>query len=216
MKIFLSLLFIFLTSFRSLGQTSPGVILPTYNDKYSDFIKKLESGQTEINYKEFRESFIESEQFKKASEGEKIYDSLEKEVYGYIKNKNYQEVIRTAKLMLGIDYTSMRAHKFLQQTYQILGDTLNYKKYHDIEFGLLNSIVKNGDGKACATAWPVIQIKEEYFILEMIGAALIKQSTDHTGGFCDKMEVRTENGKKIYYFEITKVFQGYEKLLNKN
>ena len=216
MKIFLHFIAISLISLNSIGQTNSNVIIPSYNDKYSDFIKKLESGQTEINYKDFRESFIESEQFKKASESEKIYDSLEKEIYGNIKSKNYQEVIRMAKLMLGIDYTSMKAHKFLQQTYKILGDTINYKKYHDIEFGLLNSIIKKGDGRTCATAWPVIQIREEYFILEMIGAVLLKQNTDNTGGFCDKMDVQVESGKKTYYFEITKVFKGYEKLRNKN
>ena len=125
-------------------------------------------------------------------------------------------MIKRTKLMLGIDYTSMKAHKYLQQTYKILGDTLNYKKYHDIEFGLLNSIVKNGDGKTCATAWPVVQIREEYFILDMVGASLLMQTIDSKGGFCDKMETTVDGTKKTYYFEITNVFKGHEKLLNKN
>ena len=113
--------------------------------------------------------------------------------------------------MLSIDYTDMEAHKSLHQTYKILGDMPNSKKYHDIEFGLLNSIIKKGDGKTCQTAWPVIQINEEYFILEMLGAKLQKQSIDNTGGACDKMEVQTDQGKAIYYFEISKVFKGYNK-----
>jgi hypothetical protein len=72
---------------------------------------------------------------------------------------------------------------------------------------------KNGDGKTCATAWPIIQIEEAYFILQMVGAELLKQSTDYTGGVCDKMDVKTEEGgKKTYYFQTTKVFEGYKKL----
>ena len=216
MKSISYIIIILLISYRTNGQTVQEVIIPSYNDQYCDVIKKLESGQTDINYKEFRESFIESEQFRKASEQKKIYDSLEKEIYKEIKNKNYEAVITITKLMLSIDYTSMKAHKFLQQTYKITGDTVNYKKYHDIEFGLLNSIVKNGDGKTCSTAWPVIQISEEYFILDMIGASLLAQSTNRKGGFCDKMDVMVDGGKKTYYFEITNVFKGYEKLLNKN
>jgi hypothetical protein len=113
--------------------------------------------------------------------------------------------------MLSIDYTDMEAHKILRQTYKILGDTVNAKKYHDIEFGLLNSIVKKGDGKTCETGWPVIQIAEEYFILDMLRAKLIKQSVDNTDGLCDKMEVQTAEGPKIYYFEISKVFGAYNK-----
>jgi hypothetical protein len=121
------------------------------------------------------------------------------------------EIIGITKKMLSIDYTDMEAHKILHQTYKILGDMPNSKKYHDIEFGLLNSIIKKGDGKTCQTAWPVIQINEEYFILQMLGAKPQKQSIDNTGGVCDKMEVQTDQGKKLYYFEISKVFKGYNK-----
>ena len=60
-------LFIFsflLTALSSFGQINTEVKIPTFKDKYSEFIKQLESGQTDLNYKDFRESFIESEQFK--------------------------------------------------------------------------------------------------------------------------------------------------------
>ena len=134
-------------------------------------------------------------------------------MYSLMTKKDYQGIIKVTKEMLSIDYTSMIAHKILRQTYKITGDTISASKYKTIQFGLLNSIVKNGDGKTCATAWPVIQIDEEYFILQMLGAALQKQSIDNTGGLCDKMEVKTEEGdKKTYYFETSKVFEGYKKL----
>ena len=209
-------LFIFtflLTAFLSFGQTSTQVSIPTFNDKYSKFVKQLESGQTDINYKDFRESFIESEQFKIASKKSTASDSLKKEMHSLMNKKDYQGIIKVTKEMLSIDYTSMTAHKILRQTYKIVGDTINASKYKTIQFGLLNSIVKNGDGKTCLTAWPVIQIDEEYFILQMLGAVSQKQSIDNTGGLCDKMEVKTEEGdKKTYYFETSKVFEGYKKL----
>ena len=202
-----------LTAFFSFGQTNSEVSIPSFNDKYSEFVKQLESGQIDINYKDFRESFIESDQFKIASKKSTEFDSLKKEMYSLMTKKDYQGIIKVTKEMLSIDYTSMIAHKILRQTYKITGDTISASKYKTIQFGLLNSIVKNGDGKTCATAWPVIQIDEEYFILQMLGAALQKQSIDNTGGLCDKMEVKTEEGdKKTYYFETSKVFEGYKKL----
>ena len=202
-----------LTAFFSFGQTNSEVSIPSFNDKYSEFVKQLESGQIDINYKDFRESFIESDQFKIASKRSTEFDSLKKEMYSLMTKKDYLGIIKVTKEMLSIDYTSMIAHKILRQTYKITGDTISASKYKTIQFGLLNSIVKNGDGKTCATAWPVIQIDEEYFILQMLGAALQKQSIDNTGGLCDKMEVKTEEGdKKTYYFETSKVFEGYKKL----
>ncbi|MCW3105072.1 MAG: hypothetical protein JWO09_3512 [Bacteroidetes bacterium] len=197
---------------RLTAQTNPEVIAPAFDDSYSKTIKLLEAGETDINYRAFRESFIESKQFLAASQQYKIFDSLKKEMYKQMGKSDYPAIIKATKGMLSIDYTSMIAHKILQQTYKIMGDSLNWKKYHDIEFGLLRSIVKNGDGKTCETAWPVIQIEEEYFILDMLDATFKKQSIDNSGGLCDKMEVKEGRKKKTYYFEVSKVFEGYKKL----
>ena len=111
--------------------------------------------------------------------------------------------------MLSIDYTSQVAHKYLQQTYKIIGDTAKRNKYHDIEFGLIYSISLSGNAKTCATSWEVIQVEEEYFMLAMIGAKLRKQSIDKSGiKICDKMEVVDDDGKdEVYYFDVTKLFQ---------
>jgi len=207
---FFLIAFLFAGSILS-AQTGPEVIVPAFDDSYSKTIKMLEAGETDINYRAFRESFIESEQFLVASAKYKQFDSLKKEMYRQMDKSDYPAIVKTTKGMLSIDYTSMLAHKILQQTYKAMGDSVNWKKYHDIEFGLLRSIVKNGDGKTCETAWPVIQIEEEYFILDMIDATFKKQSVDNSGGLCDKMEVKQDGKKKTYYFEVSKVFEGYKK-----
>jgi len=94
-----------------------------------------------------------------------------------------------------------------------LGDTLNQRKYHNIEFGLLNSIVNSGDGKTCESGWHVIQIEEEYFILNMIGAQFQSQAiSSRPKNLCDKIIVKTEDGDATYYFEANKVFEMEKKL----
>jgi hypothetical protein len=198
-------------SHRTYGSDTTAVVVPNYGDKYSNFVKQLEAGQTDINYGEFRQSFLDSEQFRNVAKQKPDLATLRKQMHDLMKQSKYAEIITVAKQMLSIDYTDMEAHKILQQTYKILGDTANRNKYHDIEFGLLNSIVKKGDSKTCQTAWPVVQITEEYFILEMLGARLLRQAVDNTGGLCDKMEVQTNEGNKTYYFEVSKVFEGYNK-----
>lgn len=199
-------------SVSTFAQTGTQVIIPNFKDKYSDYVRQLEAGETDINYQDFRFSFIESEQFIIAGNNSKKLDSLEKEIYVKMKTKSYFEIIDLTKQMLSIDYTSMTAHKILRQTYNIIGDTTNSIKYKTIQFGLLKSIVNYGDGQSCETAWPVIQIAEEYFILEMLNAKLLIQSIDSKGGLCDKMEVEVDGKKKTYYFETSKVFLGYKKL----
>ena len=140
---------------HSYGQTNSKVLIPNFNDKYSDYVKKLEAGETDIDFQDFRFSFIESNQFKLANKKSTEFYKLKNEMYLQINKSNSEELIIITKQMLSIDYTSMLAHKILQQTYKMIGDTVNATKYKTIEFGLLNSIVKNGDGKSCATAWPL-------------------------------------------------------------
>jgi len=202
--------FLFFQIFTCFGQDTI-VKLPEFNDKYSGYVKQLEDGKTNIDYTDFRNSFLESKQFGLKSTN---YDALKKQVYAAVDKENFKEVIRLTKAMLSLDYTSMFAHKYLQQTYKILGDSKNNVKYHDIEFGLLNSILKNGDGRTCETGWHVTQIEEEYFILYILGDRLQSQSINSSGkNTCDKMEVKTETGeKKIYYFEANKVFEMERKM----
>lgn len=189
------------------------IVIPTFDDKYSKYVEQLEGGSLDIDYTDFRHSFLDSKQFSKKHTN---YDSLKKQVYAEMKNRNFQKIVGLTKAMLSIDYTSMFAHKILQQTYKALDDTVNQKKYHDIEFGLLYSIIRSGDGKTCETGWHVTQIEEQYFILGVIEARLKSQSTS-TGGknTCDKMVVNTEKGEATYFFEANKVFEMERKMFEK-
>ncbi len=193
---------------------TPEIAIPAFNDEYSAFVRQLEAGQTDIDYRKFRESFLASRQFEIATSKKTELRELRDKIPGLIKQTNTAGLLQTTKQILSIDYTDMYAHKILRQTYNVLGDEASGKKYHDIEFGLLKSIVSNGDGKTCKTAWPVIQVEEEYFILDiMVGATPSKQSVVRDGGLCDRMEVTTAQGPGVYYFDIAKTFEGYRKLL---
>jgi hypothetical protein len=133
-----------------------------------------------------------------------------------MEKRNSQSIIKITKQILSVDYTNLMAHKILRQTYKIIGDTANAQKYKTIQFGLLNSVVQAGDGKTCATGWPVIQIEEEYFILKMLDATLIKQSVENLrNNVCDKMEVLVDGETKIYYFDVSRVFASHIKVSEK-
>ena len=211
-KTTLLFLLLVLNSVIIFGQKNVEVDIPKFNDKYCNYIKKLEAGETNIDYQDFRFSLLESKQFGVINKNFKEFEELKKDMYKQMDEANYTEIINITKKMLSIDYTSMIAHKILRQTYKITGDTLNAAKYKTIQFGLINSIIEKGDGTSCSTAWPVIRVEEEYFILSMIGAKLKSQSTSNDGGLCDKMEVVVDGKEKTYYFEISKVFEGYKKM----
>lgn len=201
---------IYLIAFSLFGQSE--VTVPDLGDKYSEYVKGLESNNTDINYQDFRFSFIRSKQFTTASKEAKEISRLKSEMEEQMNALNYEGIISLAKQILSIDYTNMMAHKILSQTYDMMDDIVNAEKYETIQMGLLKSIILNGDGKSCATGWTVIQVSEEYFILEMLGVELKRQSIISRDGLCDKMEVVDDGKSAVYYFDINKIFESRENL----
>lgn len=101
------------TFIMTFGQTNTEIVIPTFRDRYCEYVRDLEAGKTDIDYQDFRFNFLESEQFKVAGEKSGDLKNLEDEMYRQLKNSDYQGLIHTAKQMLSIDYTSMkigRAH----------------------------------------------------------------------------------------------------------
>lgn len=190
------------------------VVIPSFDDTYSEYVKKLESGNTDIDYQDFRFSFMKSKQFKIASRKLKDISQLKNAMYEQMDQLNYDGIISLAKQILSIDYTNMMAHKILSQTYDMMEDADNSQKYDAIGMGLLKSIIQNGDGKSCETAWPVIQVSEEYFILEMLGVEVKQQSIISGKGLCDRMDVTDEGVPATYYFDVSKIFENRDKLSN--
>ena len=191
------------TSVTVFGQTT-SIVVPKFDDKYSKYVQMLEDGEIDIDYKDFRYSLLESEQFKIISGKLRELFDLREKIDKQMDKSDYNKVISTTKKMLSIDYANMLAHSILSHTYQIIGDSINAQKHKIILLGLLHSIIDNRDGKSRETAWSVIQISEEYFILDMLGAKLKYRNTynDNNGGLCDKMDVIIDGENKTYYFEI--------------
>lgn len=81
------------------------------------------------------------------------------------------------------------------------GDLKGYCQYISPFYGLLQSITSSGDGRTPETAFKVISIDEEYFLLREVGAKLKQQSLV---GHCDKMEVERQGGKEYtFYFDVS-------------
>src|SRR5512143_1844650 len=97
-------------------------------------------------------------------------------------------------------YIDLDAQKGRYQSCQILGRP-GCARLEEIERGLLRSVVRGRDGKTCPTAWKVVSIPEEYFVLRMIDLRPNQQSLITDGNLCDKLDVVDELGtsRTIYF-----------------
>jgi hypothetical protein len=91
-KLFIASIFLSLSQLCR-AQDSGEIILPAWNDKYSEFVRQLEAGNTKIDYREFRYSFLESKQFQIKAEKRTQYDSLKMAMITQARAAHYSEVI---------------------------------------------------------------------------------------------------------------------------
>jgi hypothetical protein len=167
------------------------------SEEYITFLKDLNRENLDIDYKQFRISYIYSEKYKEKATSK--YYHLKKKVSQYVKKKKTNKIINACQKMLAIDYTSMFAHQHIQKTAKSLGNSTLHKRHHDLEFGLLKSIVHNKDGKSCETAWEITQLEEKYFILNLLGVQIKQQELKE---FCDQVDIKKGTNNETYYLKL--------------
>jgi hypothetical protein len=180
--------------------------------RYDSLRARVEAADTLIDYHAFRMAYAETDLYSISSN-----DDVEA-MYGALDEEKWEEAIEHGLKGLEQNYTSMRAHYGLSIAYHMLKQPDKARFHKAVEMGLLRAIIHTGDGKTPETAWKVLTVDEEYFILGMIdmdvkGQALIQ---DKNGEPVDKMKVTdTENGEeKTYYFNVSISFRNMNKLFN--
>ena len=87
------------------------------------------------------------------------------------------------------------------------------QQYHRAVFyGLLGSITTSGDGKSCKTAYYVINVDEEYTVLNYMGAKTLGQSLE---GGCDVLDVELNGKRTKIYFDIAGSLAATQKRLDR-
>lgn len=183
-------------------------VAPRDNDDFSRLVAQAEADDPATDFKALRHAWLTSAAKKRG--GDTL--TLTQKLAGAVRARKDADVAAIARQIIAIDYTDMRAHKYLRQACVVLKDQACADHEHFVEFGLLKSIVGVGrDGRSVASAWQVISISEEYFIIEMASLRSTQQSLmfDQDKPY-DVLSVVGEDGKPLnLYFDITAFF-GHE------
>ena len=117
------------------------------------------------------------------------------------KVKDYAKVIALTKPWLEKCPVDADMHYVRAQALNVQGDITHYAYELYFFYGLVQSIASSGDGASEKTAFKVISVDEEYYLLNDFGAKLGQQSLQ---GHCDVMKCTLPDGKEVtYYFDAT-------------
>jgi hypothetical protein len=172
---------------------------------FADEPPKLPSG---ADFTKFRMAFASRPDFNPMW---KVDDQRDALIEAY-KAKDHKKVSELSKPWLEKVPVDADAHFIRAQALKKLGDWAGFSYHWHCFYGLIHSIASSGDGKTPKTAFKVISVAEEYYLLDEIGAELITQSLQHP---CDVMQVRFRDGTETsLYFDVSISFEATARQLH--
>jgi hypothetical protein len=110
--------------------------------------------------------------------------------------------------ILANDQACIRAHMLRAIALRKLKRGLEADFHRAVAVELLESVVREGDGRSPTTAWTAFHVKEEYEVVKVKGFVPEKQRLLAKGGrFYDVLHARRGKGEAVqFYFDVTELY----------
>jgi hypothetical protein len=175
--------------------------------EYATLLESLKAGNTNIDYTRLRTSYMDSPEYKGAK------DTLEAQqaMLAALNAEDYPTALKKAEEVLASVYVNIDAHFVAYIANKQMGAADRAAFHHAVFAGLVDSILKSGDGRSPKTAWVVISVDEEYAVFRVLGMRPRSQSVLNSDGHnYDQMKVTDENGAEhTFYFNVDIPFEHY-------
>jgi hypothetical protein len=185
--------------------TSATATAPSTGGAYDELVKRLRAGDRAVDFTELRVAYTESAAYRKnALERDKL-SGLRSAMREAVAKHDSAALVPICNAIVDRVFVDLDAHKYLKHAHTDLGHPAEADFHRFVELGLLKSIIGGNDGKSAATAWRVVTVDEEYFVLRMIGAKPAQQHLKSIDGHhydvMDTVDGATKSSV-TYYFNI--------------
>jgi Domain of unknown function (DUF4919) len=172
---------------------------------YEDFVTQLKAGKLDIDYTAFRLSYAASPKYEPYGIATAGLANAMKTAFNA---GDCATAMARAKDIMEANFVQIDAHFVTGLCHKKAGNEEGARQERAVTDGLINSVLKSGDGKSPQTAFVVISIDEEYKALAAMGLVLNRQSLVVLQGLSfDRMEAKTRDGGQAVtlYFNIDRM-----------
>jgi hypothetical protein len=195
-RLAIAILSIVLLSAPRLGAETPQQPgTPTYEE----LVARAKTGDANVDYLALRNAHAESPSYDPY--GSKL-GKLQSEMFDAYRRADCAAVVAKAESILAVNFVHVDAHLLAGLCHGKLGNEEATRRERQIARGLIDSILKSGDGKSEQSAFVVIQIAEEYSMLRLLGLQPLNQSLIHAQGHSyDRFEAKSnDTGQQVVVF----------------
>lgn len=182
--------------------------------KYEDLVTRLKSGDTTVDYTELRLAYAQSDAYDPYDVA--IRDKYE-DLIASVHDRDCPAVLTKSQALLEVSYLSIFTHLFRAECLEKTGDLAGSNRELDIAHGLDGSLKASGDGKTPETAFVVVTLSEEHYLLVALGFQEEQQALINKNGHVyDLITGHDEKGgEHSAYFDVGALFAGMQKRLDK-
>jgi hypothetical protein len=132
------------------------------------------------------------------------YGDAEDHPFTLLKAGNVEGAQALADRMLAANYLDLEAHFAAAEIAEKRKDEAAAAHHRYVIQGVLDSILKSGDGKSTQTAYVVVAISEEYalmghFGLRVAGQSLINDDDGHSYDLLRGVDAEGKPGREVYF-----------------
>lgn len=173
--------------------------------QFATLVTAAERGDTGVDYTLLRMSYPFTQQYDPYGLKETEFD----EAFTAYTRKDCKTAVEKAAAALKTNYVEFGMHFVRQRCFEQMGDRKDAALEFAIGKGLADSLIGEGDGKTLETAFRVVTLHEEDFILS--GLHLTKKSQaliEHDGEQYDLIEAADQESGRTsnVYFDVSALF----------
>jgi hypothetical protein len=175
------------------------------NSLYHQLVQRVKSGDTNVDFVRLRDSWAEwlcnEKVATKAPNRQAMIEAFEK--------KDYAKAVELAEVVLDYEFVQRGIHLAAEEAYRELGDQSKADFHKTVADKLLRALLASGTGKTAGTAYRVLTVREEYFIMNELGYEVHAQAllSENNKAYDVLSGKDSKTGKEIsVYFDISSFF----------
>jgi hypothetical protein len=181
---------------------------------YDVLLEQVKKADPGADFLKLRMAFTETASYKPYGPDRETHAKMAEA----FEKQDYLKAIELGEKLLNTCYVDLRAHAVMHRAYAQLGKADQAKFHRHVLDGLVQSILKSGDGKTPATAYVVISTDEEYAVLGVLEIQRTRQALlGEKGQKFDRIEgVDQKSQERVtLYFNVSKPLDWLSEQLKK-
>jgi hypothetical protein len=168
---------------------------------FAELKKRAESMDSTLDFYNLRMSYTRTSLY---HPDDSLLIPLKRRMLSLFDVHKFKEAALVGDSILRKDYCDLFTHLGMVKIFNRLKETKKAQKHDFIFNGLIKSIINSGDGNSPETAWMVISVQEEYFIVKYYGFGYLSQTPMKSSrGPVNIMSGARADSTNVFYFNVS-------------